>query len=133
MKKGKKAEKKAAAKQHYIVSVFDKRLPAGFAKRNIQASLTVAGLSQVMKYSLLVRHALSETYEERPDDQKEFCTGVHIFEADYRHHVIDGNAPLLRVSFSTIDEAMLADLHSQLAELLKSKAWHVEEIQDVEQ
>lgn len=114
-------KEKATHKEYFIVSVFDDRMPQGFARRNVQASIMEIGLQREVKLVLVIQHALKQAYASL-QEQEQHCIAVHVFDADPTFHVIDGGSPLIVVDFTQNDNALLAQLKERL---LAEEAQHV--------
>jgi hypothetical protein len=107
-------------KKNFIVAVFDDRMPEGFAKFNVRASITVMGLKHEVEMVLVIQHALKQVYAKL-SEQEQHCIGVKVYKAERDFRVLDGGMPEVDVDFKAkLDNALLVNLREHLLDAFKA-------------
>lgn len=97
--------------KHYVVSVFDDRIPNGFAKRNVRATLTLPGLTYTSIMVLIILFAVKQTYTKLKEQEKH-CTSVKVYVAGEDGHVLDADV-FNEIDMQDFDNPIVAEIHKR--------------------
>jgi len=97
--------------KHYVVSVFDDRMPDGFAKRNVRVTLTLPGLTYTSIMVLIILFALKQTYIKLKKQEKH-CTSVKVYVAGEDGYVLDASV-FNEINMRDIDTPVVAEIRKR--------------------